>query len=361
MFKALFLVVAFLFCTNALWDPKASMLFPRSDFVTATIGQKVYVMGGCTGDQNNASNCPNITNVLTCYDFVNNNWAALNPAPRARYRYMAAVVGNKIYYIGGRTLDNDAVIAEVDVYDAVSGGWSTLPSQNGVTSISDAAAFVIGTKIYVSGGYTQDYTCLNSTIVLDTAASPQVFVAGSVAAKTMAAGDNGAVAIGGFGYVFGGFSSDFCTPLDTLERYDPTTNKWTTLPKMTKGRGDMAYAVIDDNIFIMGGESKAPGCVASVPVGDVNRYSVSKGAWFEVSSSLAINRFRFSGAAYQKTIYDIGGQKAVDTNGIFGVLANVYALDVSSFVSSTTTTSGSTVNVVCSLGLLVVALLAALF
>jgi len=198
------------------------MLFARSDFVVVTVGNLAYVMGGCDGNQSvvESIGCPSITNYFTVYDIAANQWTRLDDAPRARYRYMAGSVGNKIYYIGGRYL-NDSIIDVVDVYDIATAAWlPPLPDQNGTTSVSDGSVFVIGTRLYVTGGYLLDYTTLNSTFVLDTSVSTTMFLTGVVATKFVSSGDNGAVSIGNYGYVFGGFSPtyySFCKPNNFLK------------------------------------------------------------------------------------------------------------------------------------------------
>jgi len=248
---------------------------------------------------------------------------------------MAAAVGNLIYYVGGRDL-NDFVIPEVDMYNIADDTWTILPDQQGVTNFSDGSAFVIGTKIYISGGYTQDYISLGTTIVMDTSVTPLLFSSGQVLNKTYATGDNGAVTIGNHGYVFGGYSSippyNFCAPLNTMEKYDPVNNTWTVLPPfLGSGRGDMGYAVINNAIFIMGGETKIE-CNVSFPVATVELYSVNSGTWQTVSP-LSSSRFRFMGAAWASDylIYDFGGQNAVATAGLYEVLNLVDSLDVSNY------------------------------
>lgn len=324
------------------WVQRQSMLFARSDFVAVPTGNQMFVLGGCNGNQSVTSNtCPSITDYFTTYSFSGDAWSQVagGKAPRERYRYMAAAVGDSIYYVGGRYL-NDTVILPVDVFNTKTQTWSTLPDQQGITAISDGASFSIGTKLYITGGYTSDYTPLQSTIVLDTSVTPLQFVKGTVANRTVGSGDNGAVTIGGYGYVFGGFSTDFCKPLTSLEKYDPVSNTWTALASFPQGRGDMAYAVVKDHLFIMGGETKDATCALSVPVADVQMYSPDKNTWKSVSP-IAISRFRFSGGGWEAgtSIFDIGGQATNSKDGYYVVLNDVYSLDVSSYINSCTKTT----------------------
>jgi N-acetylneuraminic acid mutarotase len=40
------------------------------------------------------------------------------------------------------------------------------------------------------------------------------------------------------------------------EKYDPETDTWTQIPDMSMKRCDMATAVIDDKIFVIGGTDR---------------------------------------------------------------------------------------------------------
>jgi len=258
--------------------------------------------------------------------------------PRQRYRYAAAVVGHKIYYVGGRSLSLcggfDCLIQEVDVYDTVANSWSTLAAQS-VEIPSDAAAFTIGTKLYVTGGYTLDYLSLPSTLVLDTSVASLMLQAGVVANRSFDAGDSGAEAINNKGYVFGGFTSsnNFCAPLDTMEIYDPTNNQWSVGRAFLHGRGDMASAVVNGNLWVIGGETKIT-CNVSDAVSHVEYYEPSTNTWKD-SAPTPRDIFRFSGGSYRSELYIMGGQGDVIVGGVYPVQNKVYSLDSLPFSAST--------------------------
>ncbi len=69
----------------------------------ATVGGKVYVFGGLTGTETESSYTLNITQI---YDPATNTWTAGAPMPTARYLCTAAVVNDKIYVMGGRTINS---------------------------------------------------------------------------------------------------------------------------------------------------------------------------------------------------------------------------------------------------------------
>jgi len=351
LFKLTVVIFPFFFAiglsgtTPPQWVQKPHMVFPRSDFEAPTVGTKIYCGGGCNANQTVSAGCTSVINYFTSYDFVSQQWTQLTAMPTPRYRYASAVVGNKIYMIAGLS-QNDTSISTVDVYDTVSGSWTQLPQGN-MTLISNPASFVLGTKIYLVGGYNPDYTARAQVLVLDTSSTNLVFQAGVVADRTYASGDLGAVALNGYGYAFAGFhDSDWCHPLNYLEMYDPKANSWTRKASFSGPRGDPAYAVTSSGyLFIMGGETKDSSCTQaafwtlSIPVGTVEMYNPQKDTWITIAP-IAITRFRFSGNAYQNFIYDLGGQGAPvsisnDTSqDYYPVLSDVYALDTTFYFSA---------------------------
>ncbi len=85
------------------------------------------------------------------YDPVTNRWASLANMPEARDHFQGAVVGQRFYAIGGRVTTIDATTRVNDAYDLTAGAWMTglapLPTARGGSAVA-----VIGTKVFVIGG-----------------------------------------------------------------------------------------------------------------------------------------------------------------------------------------------------------------
>lgn len=58
------------------------------------------------------------------------------------------------------------------------------------------------------------------------------------------------VALNGFIYAMGGFNGEI--RLNTVERYDPTTNQWTLIESMNYVRSDAHACVLNSKIYIVG-------------------------------------------------------------------------------------------------------------
>jgi N-acetylneuraminic acid mutarotase len=328
------------------------------------------------------------SSAFTVYNMRTNSWSNLTSAPAPRYRYSAAAVGDNIYYVGGRDVEEN-LVSNIDVFSISLQSWRTVdlsPSANNEAHLrSDGASWVEGAKLYIVGGYNWNYSVvLDSVIVMDTKNDTAGFSSEGVAPKPTAAGDLAALFVDGKAYVIGGIGADFCAPYGTTEVYDSATNTWTTLSSLKHARADSAYAQIDKIIFVLGGETKAAGCAdhvntKSFPVNDVEAFDTEnpgKG-WYEVDD-LAIKRFRFAASASvaQNFLFTFGGQGTIvepadapanaaeDPNnmqGYYPVLKDVYALNLTALAEANANINAATTAMTSnSLVVMAVAALAAL-
>jgi hypothetical protein len=120
--------------------------------------------------------------------------------PRVRDHYQAAVVGGKLYAIGGRDVLRGNTVRPTDVYDFATGRWSTqgrpIPTPRGGT-----ATAVLNGEIYVLGGE----TCCPNRV------------------------------------------------LGRVEVYNPWTDTWRRLPDMPTPRHGISAVVCNGGIYVAGG------------------------------------------------------------------------------------------------------------
>ena len=133
---------------------------------------KIYLACGITLGHTSGTN-----NWFDAYDPATGTWTALPDAPHIRDHFHAVVLEDKLYCIGGRNTSYrnptnpkqsdffGAVERAVDVYDFVTGTWSTLEQPLPYGSAAAGTA-VLGGLIFYFGGET-DATALNRTQVLD--------------------------------------------------------------------------------------------------------------------------------------------------------------------------------------------------
>jgi len=209
------------------WFTKTAMPVKRSDMTATTVGDAIYLVGGCAMDQvwTPSPQYPGytcgggvsaaISSKLTSYHPKTNEHKSLPDAPRGRYRHAAAEVGGKIYLFGGKD-GADAMVKEIDVYNTVSSTWSTL-SWKDENATTDNAAFAYGGKIYVLGGYNDGWEAQTRVRIFDPSEDgAAAFVDGP--AMKQSRGDFSAAVSNGTALVVGGFhyDDDFKMPLASM-------------------------------------------------------------------------------------------------------------------------------------------------
>lgn len=113
----------------------------------------IYVVAG-----NDGGHGPHATAVdwLDRFDPHSGAWETLNPAPRGRDHFHAAVIGDKLYAVGGRDSGVegfiDSTIAAVDVYDFEAQSWSTLDDASLPTERAGSSTAAIGNNVIITGG-----------------------------------------------------------------------------------------------------------------------------------------------------------------------------------------------------------------
>jgi len=302
------------FCQTE-WIEKKPMPTNRSDLSAITIGSQIIVSGGCNQTQicppdSSSCFCISVTSINEAYLPLTDQWISLASMPIPRYRHSAVSVGTTMYLLGGRDV-NDTIIQTVDVYDSVGNTWTTLKGL-WTAATSDLVAASVGTAIYAISGYHADYSVSGDVWVLDTIT--QTWSNGQIPPMSTPRGDACAVEINSEVYVFGGFYDNFCSPLDSLEVYNLTTNQWTTKAPLHKPRGDAGCGVQHNEFHAIGGEQKnnLTGCTKyDVPISDVEHYDADTNTWID-ETSLPNVRFRFAAASFGNTFYIIGGQAGLN-------------------------------------------------
>ena len=176
---------------------------------------KFYVVAG-----NTIGHDGGYVNWFDEYDPATEIWTELADAPRARDHAHSAIIGDKLYAVGGRLSGGPGgtfapVIAEVDVYDFAEGTWSTLPAdQNLPTPRAGAATVNYNDNLIVIGGEVENEL------------------------------------------VYGELTTN---ALKVTESYDPITMAWTRLADMNHQRHGTQGIVSGNGIFILAGSDQKGG------------------------------------------------------------------------------------------------------
>jgi hypothetical protein len=216
-----------------LWTYKASMPTPRARFAVAACQNKIYCIGGVTGENV-------IIGINEAYDPSTDTWETKAPMPTTIWKVQANVVNGKIYVI---------TPSGTYVYDPVTDSWvskTSIPFEMG------SASTVFNDKIYVLGGfrgppylnyYTQIYNPETDSWSLG-ALMPSTVSDGG-------AGTTDGIMAPKLIYVLGISESGgwHCAN----EIYDPETDNWRVGADVPTDRLDFGVAVVDDMLYVIGG------------------------------------------------------------------------------------------------------------
>jgi hypothetical protein len=203
----------------------------------AVVGDHFFVVGGEPRD-----------GYVQEYDPGTGLWDdtnALMPTPASNI--CAAVIGTEIYVPGG--YDGVNYLSQLQVYDTVGDAWSVVATDPLPVELSGPACAAYGGKIYVFGGrLTADY--VNTTYIYDPAAA-----AGSRwttgASAPIIGGYGDAIAAGSYLYWAGMRNS--IADLADVYRYDPAGDTWTAMPSLTTPRGAARMWTYEGNLAVGGG------------------------------------------------------------------------------------------------------------
>src|SRR4029079_2382565 len=104
---------------HGAWATKKPLPTPRNEVALATVGNKIYVVGG--GISGNA------VPLIDEYDPASDSWKALAPMPKGLDHLGVAVIGNTIITVGGFIGSvHRGAVSDVYQYDVAANSWRTL-------------------------------------------------------------------------------------------------------------------------------------------------------------------------------------------------------------------------------------------
>lgn len=228
------------------WSPRVSMPTPRGAAAAVELNGSIYVMGGRKDND--------VLSVVEKYDPAGNSWSKSAPMPTARWHLMAAAVEGKIYAFGGIAGVGNArrVLDVIEVYDPTQDRWSSLPVMP--VGNSNAGVAVVGRRIYLVGGR------LRAGADASGSATGKVYVFDTLSENwetgpSMSEERTGleACAVDGSIYAVGGASRGSNTR--SVEVLSPGAKKWTLQQSLLRPRTDHSCALSGQSIYVVGGAS----------------------------------------------------------------------------------------------------------
>lgn len=243
--------------SNAQWDTPPALEVARSHSPTAEYKGKLYVFGG--GGPNFQS-----LNSTVSYDPQTTQWSACTDMPTLRSGAVAATIGDKIYVMGGGFRQDNGTfrfLRTVDIYSPESDTWVSGPDL--IQPHDYPAVAVLGEYIYVLGGHHPDATqggpktdpgfdfCERLHINGNEweAIAPLPTPRFALSAVIL---DGKILAMGGVAFRPEGFNN-----FTVIETFDPVSNSWSNqeefaLPWPAAGLG---AAISQNKLYIFGGYS----------------------------------------------------------------------------------------------------------
>lgn len=254
------------------WTKKNNMALASHHVALAELNGKIYVLGGFTKPATGPTAWVPIDNVWE-YDPAADTWKALPPLPTKRGSPVAAVVGGKIYVIGGASVHPGSKETSIhparphramdtnEMYDPATNKWETRSPMP--TARNHAAVGVVNDKIYVIGGRLGAgfITRASNTDIVE-AYDPATDQWGALLAPMPTA--RSAVAWGthkGKIYVAGGEvrNATLSATYRAVEAYEPASNRWTSLPPMEIARHGLAGDIVGGKLHLVSGDVQSGG------------------------------------------------------------------------------------------------------
>ena len=244
------------------WAVEASVTIPKDYYCAASVGLegKIYVFS--------PSYALNTFGVTWVYDPSNDSWQSKAEVPALRDGTQAICIDERIYLISGgyQSVGNSFFIAYPYsnwVYDPFADSWSQMaPIPTGVAHYASA---VLGNKIYIIGGLinpggpynwrSTGYT--NLVQIFDPATNqwnqgaPMPTARAYMSASVCVENESGAERI----YVVGGSvkNGTAYSAVNWTQIYDPQTNTWSNGPSMPTARYGLSLANVNNKLYGISG------------------------------------------------------------------------------------------------------------
>jgi len=298
---------------GGVWRTAAPAPMKRTEVAAATVGAKIYVVGGF--EQPSWGNVLNfaITPAVEEYDPAVDRWSTKASMPVGLHHVGIGVVGGRLYIIGGYKQSGLSVwgpVATVYAYDPSTDAWSEgapMPTARGALSVT-----VHDGKLYAIGGYegrvnsaaVEAYDPVrNSWSARAPLPTPRDHLATTTAAGKL--------------YAIGGrLKGDYHRNLSVTEVYDPLSDKWSKAPDLPTARSAITAAEAGGRVYVFGGEG------ADGTFRENEAYDPARDAWLAMAP-MPTARHGLGSAVIDGRVHVISGGPT--PGGSFSNLNEVYS------------------------------------
>jgi hypothetical protein len=284
------------------WLACSSLSVSRRFASAAVIGNRIYAVGGCADQFAGSRYIPSALKTVEMYDAATGRWIRKTDLGTARFAFGLAAIGGTLYALGGTSYTQD--ILTVESYDTAANSWRIVDTMPAVRQ--GFATCVLNGSIYCFGGFSQD--TLGSYI--SNAIDVYDPVAGTWTARdTMLVprSYHQVVACGGKVYIIGGLggsrSQGDAQALASVEIYDPVTGRKTPAASLRQQRLNFSAALINGGIVVAGGFLSQE---SNLVLGTVEAFDTTSGLW-QARQPMPSPCQAAAGCARDNVLYVIGG------------------------------------------------------
>jgi N-acetylneuraminic acid mutarotase len=230
------------------WVAVTPMPEPRTEVAAAVVRGEIAVVGGLT-----QSGAPSAR--VDLYSPAADRWRRLPDLPASVHHALVASDGRRLYVVGGygNPIGGGGATRSAFVFDR--GAWHTLPRLPEPRAAGGAA--VLGGKLYVVGGRAASGLA-RLAFALDLVTRRWHAIAAPTPREHLAV-----TAAGGKIYAVGGRKAGYDTNLSTFEVWSPGAKRWSRLASLPSARGGTGAAAAAGSIVSVGGEAPT-GTISSV-------------------------------------------------------------------------------------------------
>ena len=217
------------------WIELAPMETARSEHPAVVHDDQIVVLGGLVEAGLGRTG---VTPTVEAYKPETDTWRELPALPQARHHGMAAVVGDRLFFIGGYTPDGLPSAAVWELVDDVWRDGPPLPAH-----VAAGAAVSVDEHIYVVGGVPDAGLFRYDVADEQWTTLPAPGTQREHVAAVIWNGDVWAIAGRWMGEIHA-----------TTEIHDPESETWRAGPSLSEPRSGFGATVVDDRIIVAGGE-----------------------------------------------------------------------------------------------------------
>ncbi|AUX22245.1 uncharacterized protein SOCEGT47_027460 [Sorangium cellulosum] len=234
------------------WSTQSPMTTPRQAHTATLLSDgRVLIAGGYgTDDRALAS--------VEVFDPASGSWSTQAPMPTARAFHTATLLPDgRLLVAGGDTglMEETEALASVEVFDPVSGTWSTESSLSTARAKHTATPLPDG-RVLIAGGFDPE-TIIDSAEIFDPVSASWLPAGRRLTVRYMHSAtplsDGRVLIAGGYGAKpsLGGTVRE---ALDTVELFDPVSGSWLSIKPLFTARGShTATPLPDGSVLVAGG------------------------------------------------------------------------------------------------------------